>query len=81
MMRVIEKSCSGCKMSSPNQLYQLTKQILGFVDDKRQYSNDWNENKLATIITQLKQVAQLWEYLLYTTDGKLEISKCGIYII
>ena len=81
MMRVIEKSCSGCVLSSPNQLYQLTKHILGFVDDKRQYSNDWNENKLATIITQLKQVAQSWEYLLYTTDRKLEISKCGIYII
>ena len=44
MMRVIEKSCSGCVMSNPNQLYQLTKHILGFVNDKRQYSNDWKEN-------------------------------------
>ena len=81
MMRVIEKSCSGCKMSSPNQLYQLTKHILGFVDDKRQYSNDWNKNKLATIITQFKHAAQSWEHLLYTTGGKIEISKCGIYIM
>ena len=59
----------------------VTKYILGFVDDKRQYSNDWNENKLATIITQLKQAAQSWGHLLYTTGGKLESSKCGIYIM
>ena len=81
MMRVIEKSCSGCVISSSDQLYQLTKHILGFVDDKRQYSNEWNENKLVTIITQLNQAAQSWEQLLYTTSGKLEISKCGIYIM
>ena len=37
MMRVVEKSCSECVMNSPKQLYQLTKHILGFVDDKRQY--------------------------------------------
>ena len=64
MMRVIEKSCSGCVMSSPNHLYQLTKHILGFVDDKRQYSNDWKKNNLAKIITQLKHAAQSWEHLL-----------------
>ena len=81
MIRVIEKSCSGCVMSSPNQLYQLTKYVLGFVDDKRQYSNDWKENNLAKIVTQLKHAAQSWEHLLYTTGGKLEISKCGIYIM
>ena len=81
MMRVIEKSCSGCVMSSPNKLYQLEKHILGFVDDKRQYSNDWNEHKIATITTQLKHAAQSWEHLLYTTGGKLEISKYGTYIM
>ena len=40
MMRVIDFFCSGCVISSPNQLYQLKKHVLGFVDDKRQYSND-----------------------------------------
>ena len=39
------------------------------------------ENKLSIIITQLKHAAQSWEHLLYTTGGKLEISKCGIYIM
>ena len=81
MMRVIGKSCSGCVMSSPNKLYQLTKHILGFVDDKRQYSNDWKEINLSKIIKQLKHAAQSWEHLLYTTCGKLEISKYGIYIM
>ena len=37
MMRVIEKTCSGCVMSSPNKMYQLIKHSLGYVDDKRQY--------------------------------------------
>ena len=40
MIRVIKTFCSGCVVSSPNQLYQLTKHILGFVDDKQQYSNN-----------------------------------------
>ena len=81
MMRVIEKTCSGCVMSSPNKMYQLIKHSLGYVDDKRQYSNDWNDKKIETIIKKLTQVAQSWKQWLYTTNRKLEISKCGIYII
>ena len=34
MMRVIEKTCSDCVMSSPNKMYKLIKHILGYVDDK-----------------------------------------------
>ena len=81
MMRVIEQSFSGYVTSSPNRLYQLTKYIIGFVHDKGQYYNDWKETNLAKIITQLKHASQSWEHLLYTTGGKLEISKCGIYIM
>ena len=32
-------------MSSPNKMYQLIKHILGYVDDKGQYSNDWNDER------------------------------------
>ena len=83
MMRVIEKTCSGCEMSSPNRMYKLIKHILAYIYiyDKRQYSNDRNNNKIKTIIKRLQKAAQSWEYLLDTIGGKLEISKCGIYIM
>ena len=68
-------------MLSPNKVYRLKKCIIGCVDDKRQYLNDWDKNKLETITKQLQIVVQSCEHLLYTSGGKLERSKCGLYLI
>ena len=42
-------------------LVQITikwkKVIIGFVDDKRQYANDWNNNSLLTASINLQKVA------------------------
>ena len=43
--------------------------IIGFVDDKRQYTNDWINNDLNTETTNLQEAAQGWEHLLHTTGG------------
>ena len=46
MMKVIEKTFEGCQMNSPDNKQQWIKCILGFVDDKRQYANDYNNINL-----------------------------------
>ena len=42
---------------------------MGFVDDKRQCTNDWLHNFLDTAINNLQEAAQGWEHLLHTTGG------------
>ena len=66
---------------SPNKQITWKKRIIVFVDDKRQYTNDWINNNIDTATTNLQEVAQGWEHLLYTTGGQLELSKCAWYYI
>ena len=58
-----------------------TKHILGFLDDKSQYANDWDSNNIKTIIKNKQHAAQSWEELLHTSGGKLEILKCCIIVM
>ena len=80
-MCVIEKTCFGCSMISPNIVYHLKNHIIGYVDDKRYYSNYWDKYKLEMITKQLQVSAQSWKDSLYTSGGKLEISKYGLYLM
>ena len=41
MMKTIEKHCKGCTISTSNRDTTYTNHILGFIDDKTQYANDW----------------------------------------
>ena len=50
----------------PQQTNHL-KQIIGFDDDKIQYTNDWINNNIDTATTNLQEAAQCWEHLLHTT--------------
>ena len=59
----------------------LKKTIIGFVDDKRQYTNDWVTNCLDTAANNLQEAEQGWEHLLHTTGGQLELTKCAWYCI
>ena len=65
----------------PQQINHLEKIIIGFVDDKRQYTNDWTNNNIDTATTNLQETAQGWKHLLHTTGGQLELSKCAWYCI
>ena len=75
MMKKIEKYCKGCTISTPNKDTTYIKHILGFIDDKTQYANDWKNNNIKTITDNIQHAAQSWEGLLHTSGGKLEISK------
>ena len=68
-------------MSSLDHQLNWNKYIIGYVNDNRQYSNNWKYNTLQQIITQLQFVSQSWEHLIFTSGGKFEISKCRLYII
>ena len=81
MMKVIEKKCEGCQINSPDKKIQWIKHILGFIDDKRQHANDWNNSNLICALKKLHRAAQTWEYLLFTSGGKQEIDTCEAYII
>ena len=37
-------------MNSPDKKNQWIKHIIGFVDDKRQYANDWNKSNLTNFL-------------------------------
>ena len=50
VIRVIETTCTGFSIISPNQQYNWEKHTIRYVDDKLQYSDDWNNNKLETVI-------------------------------
>ena len=66
---------------NPNKQITWEKTIIGFVDDKRQYTNDWINNDLDTTNTNLQEASQVWEHLLHTTGGQLELSKYAWYLI
>ena len=81
MLQVHQERCAGREMSSPDNQITITKHILGLVDDTRQYTNDWIDNDLLHITNKLIDASQTWEQLLYTSGGKLEISKCVIFVL
>lgn len=46
MMRVLKKSYKGYLMRIFDNHLTWNKHIIGYINDKRQYSNDWNINIL-----------------------------------
>ena len=67
MMSTLEQLNKGCVIMSPNKQMTRKKPIIGFVDDKRQYTNDWMNNNIDTTTTNLQEAAQGWEHILHTT--------------
>ena len=81
MMETLEQLKKVCILMSSNKQITWEKTIIGFVDDKRQYTNDWINNDLDTTNTNLQEASQVWEHLLHTTGGQLKLSKCAWYCI
>ena len=75
------KKCKGFDISSPSYSLSNTIQIIGLVDDKRQYANNWKENSEKTICDNLQREASSWEQILHTSGEALEITKRAWYLI
>ena len=56
-MSTLDKHEEGCTIISPDKKIKWKQVIKGFVDDKRQYANDWNTNYLLTASTNLQKAA------------------------
>ena len=70
MIKAIDKHWEGCTISNPNKDITYTKHVLGFLDDKTQYTNDWENNDITKITKNIQHAAQSWEELLHTSGGK-----------
>ena len=57
------------------------KTIISFVDDKRQYTNNWFNNGIVTAANNNQDVAQRLGHLLHISGGQFELSKCDSYCI
>ena len=81
MSQVLQKRYVGCERSSRDKHIKISKHILGNVDDAKQYSNNWIDNDLFNIMNKLTEASQTWEQLLHTSESKLEISKCTMFVL
>jgi hypothetical protein len=69
-----EAVATGMITSDPTQEITITEYIDGFVDDTYMFSNC-----IENLRQSITDNATLWERLLYTSGGKLEMSKCFFY--
>ena len=58
IMSTLDKHEKGCTIVSPDKKIKWEKVIIGFVDDKRHYANDWCNNSLLTAFNKIQSVAQ-----------------------
>ena len=79
MMELLSKICSDCHVTNRYKKIIWNKHILVLVDDARQYASDCDTDQIQVILKHLTKVSQIWEQLLSTSGGKLEISKCAVY--
>jgi Reverse transcriptase (RNA-dependent DNA polymerase) len=61
---------------------RLCQWIEGFVDDTFIFANlEFGNNNLEELLLKIQSDGQMWEQLLHTTGGELELSKCFYYIL
>jgi len=75
---------NGAILHDPSGTISLRLSINGFVDDTNACVNDWrpqHDGKLSDIMDKVTHDAQLWNDLLFTSGGKLEISKCSFHTL
>ena len=81
------KLCHGVSFCDPRNTLTHRRTSDGFVDDVTHWFNLGllhsllNEVSVQDIASGLEREGQTWERLLWTTGGKLELSKCLYYIL
>jgi hypothetical protein len=75
IIRAFSDNATDATINSPISQKHTNNKIAGFVDDTTALLIQ-HKNMVPYILLTLQQDAQLWETLLFTTGGKLEIPKC-----
>jgi hypothetical protein len=87
MFCAMDASCHGTKFCNPTGTLSHKRTGDGFVDDVALVFNFGLANMLKThytpeaIATGMQTEAQVWERLLWTTGGALNLAKCFYYVI
>ena len=81
LLEVIDKFASGCTIKPPRSNLTWNKFFLAFVDDKRHYVNLILKHLKESLEEAMNKSVNMWDELLTFVGGKLEMSKCGFYII
>ena len=71
----------GMKLSSPLGDVVVKFSIVGFVDDSTCITGAKGGDSVEQLLAMVKHDAQLWHDLLWSSGGKLELSKCGFHIM
>jgi hypothetical protein len=72
----------GITFTDPAEIETIQRTMEAFVDDTDVAVNDTKQPKTLLQLTQLLQTdAQHWEKLLFTSGGKLELTKCFFYML
>ena len=81
---IYETRAHGACIQDPTGSMVTKLGITGFVDDTNTFINDWHPQRPGsthTVLSKLQRDAQLWNDLLYTSGGKLELTKCSFHTI
>ena len=80
IMKCARERSKGAVVKNPFSTEEhVVTHITGFVDDVTHWIS--NPKTIGQQILDTQITAQWWEQLLYTTGGKLELSKCFIYVM
>ena len=74
----------GATLKDPTGLTTISLSITGFVDNTNACVNDWlpqKDGKLEATLAKAQHNTQLWNDLLFTSGGKLELSKCSYHVL
>ena len=74
-----ESQAFGMKMQTPFGDVTLKVNMVGFVDDATCVTAGDPTAPLQDLITRMQHDAQLWNDILWSSGGKLELSKCGYH--
>lgn len=78
MIEVIDKLAPGCTIVIPNNKKTWIIKIIGFVDDKRYYTNLLMQTIQESLIQRIKISVRLWDEFITFVDGKLELKSAPI---
>jgi hypothetical protein len=81
-MDCLKELGTGMTMTDPAGTTNIKQLIDGFVDDTSQFANlPFGTRDLPALTQSLQSDAQIWEQLLSSSGGKLELSKCFYYVM
>jgi exonuclease III len=79
-----QERSNGAYYESPDKMIKLRLSMVGFVDDSNGQTNLFLQNPQPTaseLVERMRDDAQLWSDLLWSSGGALELSKCSYQIL